>query len=131
MQKKRSTQKTSGQLTRNWLRSLNYRVECVESLRWGGGKKDFLDFIDDIAWFDRYMIGIQSCFDFDLSIHKKKFAELVKENGPIVDWMRCHELWLVWWTKSDDNVHWYPNVSILNPSLEIQPSPAPTLVLIK
>ena len=122
--------KSSGQLTREWLRSLNYRVECVESLRYGGSKKDFLGFIDDIAWFDNYMIGIQSCFNTDLSAHKKKFEKLVMDNSPITNWMKCAELWLVWWTPVPHNNGWYPEISILNPHIEICPH-RPKLELVK
>lgn len=123
--------KTSGSLTREWLRKLGWRVESVESLQWGGGKKDLLDFIDDLAFFEDYMIGVQSCFSTDLSVHKKKFQKLVNEKAPITNWMRCAELWLVWWTPVKQTGGWYPDVSILNPSFEIKRAPAPILQLVK
>jgi hypothetical protein len=127
---------TSGSLTRSWLRALGWEVVPVESTGFNRGafvtkKRDLLGFIDDLAFFDDYMIGVQSCFDTDLEVHKKKFQKLVDDKAPITRWMRCAELWLVWWTFVPHTKGWYPNISILNPHFEIKRAPAPVLQLVK
>ena len=109
--KKQSRQKSSGAMTRELFRSLGYRIECVESLGFHGNKKDFLGFIDDIAFCDGHMIGLQSCLQNDLEVHRRKFADLVAKKEIITEWMKCCDLWLVWWTEKEKK--WHPQFEIL------------------
>lgn len=109
--------KSSSQRTRELFKGLGYRVEGVESFGFHGRSKDFLGFIDDIAFNDDFMVGIQSCLNTDLELHRKKFRALVAENAIICAWMAACELWLVWWTEvkhTDKRSEWVPAVEVLN-----------------
>lgn len=131
MSKVANSDKSSGQRTRIWLKSLGYRVENVESMGIHGYKRDFLGFIDDLAFYDDYMIGIQSCYSKDLKIHQEKFAQLCAKNSIICAWMQCAELWLVWWSENKETKTWYPNIEILNPAFEVKRRPNAVLQLVE
>lgn len=111
---KKQVRQSSGALTRSLFRRMGFRIENVESVAFHGGKKDFFGFIDDIAFCNGQMIGLQSCLSTDLLVHKRKYQALLAENAPIVEWGKHHDLWLVCWLEKDKN--WYPQIEILTES---------------
>lgn len=112
--KRSAKEKSSGQLTRELMQRLGYRTIKVE-VGFGGPKKDFLDFIDDLAFQDAHMIAIQSCFHDAVSSHLKKFNSLIEQNHVLVEWLKIVETWLVSWRKVNDV--WMHSIQVLNPSL--------------
>lgn len=124
-------------MTRELFTKLGYVCQNVELCGFGGYSRDFLGFIDDLAFQDGFVIGLQSCMKSDVQRHRVKFQQLVDKKSIICEWMKGHELWLVWWTERkypDGKSEWVPAIEVLNPGVYIEkkpPIPSELLAIVK